>query len=147
MSSHQDSLTYRINAFQYNEHWKSPGRTETTWVALLFSILHNAQLSFEKNEESLCQGYVSEYRRRTIECLVAANYTDPKMYTAECLILHIYADWTGSRNGVEVSLLLGITARLAMSMGMHRDSMDQERHGIKPFQGEMRRRVWGELVS
>lgn len=44
---------------------------------------------------------------------------------------------------VEVSLLLGIAIRLAMTMGMHRDSSAYD--DVKPFQGEMRRRVWATL--
>lgn len=107
----------------------------------MFSILHHAELSFEGDEENDLQGNAAEYRRRTIQCLIAANYTEPQVYTVEALILHIYAEWMSSQDSnIEVSLLLGIVIRLAMRMGMHRDSRSHD--GVTPFQGEMRRRVW-----
>ena len=66
------------------------------------------------------------------------------MYTVEILILHIYAEWMSSQDSnIEVSLLLGIVIRLAMRMGMHRDSRAYD--GVTPFQGEMRRRVWATI--
>ena len=63
------------------------------------------------------------------------------MYTVETLILHVLAEWMSSQDSsIEVSLLLGIVIRMAMRMGMHRDSRAHD--GLTPFQGEMRRRVW-----
>ena len=98
-------------------------------------------MSFNESEVSYSQSCSAEYRQRTVECLTAANYTDPQVYTVETLILHIYAEWMSSLDGsVDVSLLLGITIRLAMRMGMHRDSKVYD--DVKAFQGEMRRRVW-----
>lgn len=66
------------------------------------------------------------------------------MYTIEVLILHVYAEWmTSQDSSIDVSLLLGIVIRLAMRMGMHRDSRAYD--DVKPFQGEMRRRVWTNI--
>lgn len=91
--------------------------------------------------EDRFQSSAKEYRRRMIQCLIAANYTDPQLYTVEALILHSFAEWMSSQDSsVEVSLLIGIVIRLAMRMGMHRDSSAY--HSVTPFQGEMRRRVW-----
>jgi hypothetical protein len=106
--------------------------------------LHQAELSFGENEENHFQSCTAEYRQRTIQCLIAANYTDPQVYTVEVLILHIYAEWMSSQDSsIDVSLLLGIVIRLAMRMGMHRDSRAHD--GVTPFQGEMRRRVWATI--
>lgn len=131
----------QVNVCQYTEHWETPNQTEIIWLGLLFSILHQAELSFDGSEENHFPSYTAEYRQRTVQCLIAANYTDPQVYTVETLILHIYAEWMSSQDSsIEVSLLLGIVIRLAMRMGMHRDSRAHD--GVTPFQGEMRRRVW-----
>lgn len=84
------------------------------------------------------------YKRGLIECLVAAGYTSPVTYTLEALMLYILADWMISQDaGIEISLVLGIVIRLAMRMGMHRDSSVHPE--ITPFQGEMRRRLWASI--
>lgn len=131
----------QFDSYQYIEHWENPNETEVSWLGLLFSILHQAALSFDREEDKPSPSRTSEYRQRTVQCLLAANYTDPQLYTIETLILHIYAEWMSSQDSsTEVSLLLAIVIRLAMRMGMHRDSRAYE--SVKPFRGEMRRRVW-----
>jgi hypothetical protein len=60
------------------------------------------------------------------------------------LLLYIRAEWLSSQDaGIEISLVLGIVIRLAMRMGIHRDS--SVHFDITPFQGEMRRRIWSTL--
>lgn len=88
----------------------------------------------------------SEFRNSTAQCLVMADITQPVAHMLETLILHIYADHARSRDA-EVGLLIssGILARLAMRMGLHRDSAPYK--GISVFQGEMRRRVWAAIRS
>jgi hypothetical protein len=121
-----------------------PNQTEITWLGLLFSILQHATLSSDGNEGAHFQNCTAEYRRRTVECLIIANYTDPQVYTVETLILHVFTEWMSSQDiNIEISLLLGIAIRLAMRMGMHRDSRAYD--GITSFQGEMRRRIWATI--
>jgi hypothetical protein len=109
------------------------------WLGLLFSICHHAELA--SGEENPLQGHTAEYRQRTIQCLIAANYTDPRVYTIEVLILHTFkrvnelSRWwytaiSSSWNNIP----------LARRMGIDRDS--RAHNGLTPFQGEMRRRVW-----
>jgi hypothetical protein len=43
-------------------------------------------------------------------------------------------------------LIVGVAVRLALRMGLHRDS-DNVKGDITPYQGEMRRRVWHLLVQ
>ncbi|KAF4631928.1 hypothetical protein G7Y89_g6212 [Cudoniella acicularis] len=81
---------------EYIKHWENPDHMEVTWLGLLFSILHHADLSFDGSEENHLQSRAAEYRRRTVQCLIAANYTDPQVYTVEALILHTYAEWVSS---------------------------------------------------
>ena len=53
----------------------------------------------------------------------------------------IGAEWLSSQDvGIEISLVLGIAIRLAMRIGIHRDSSVHP--DSLPFQGEMRRRIW-----
>lgn len=62
----------------------------------------------------------------------------------ETLILYIGAEWLGSQDsGIGISLVLGMTIRLAMRMGFHRDSMTHL--GRTPFQGEIRCWIWAVL--
>jgi hypothetical protein len=89
-------------------------------------------------------GTLEEYTKRTIQCLVAADYTKPVAYTIETLLLYIGAELLSVQDAsIEISLVLGMTIRLAMRMGIHRDSSAFP--DIKPFQGEMRRRVCSTL--
>lgn len=89
-------------------------------------------------------GALEEYKRRTIQCLVAADYTNPVAYTIETLLLYIGAEWLSSQDvGIEISLVLGIAIRLAMRMSIHRESSAHP--DISPFQGEIRRRIWATL--
>lgn len=109
-----------------------------------------AELSYleaeEKVSSDLCgdHGALEEYRPRTIQCLVTADYTNPVAYIVEILLLYIGAEWLSSQGaGIEISLVLGMAIRPTMRMGIHRDSSNHS--DISPFQGEMRRRIWATL--
>lgn len=109
-------------------------------------MLHLAELSYELAEEEPLGDHrvVGEYKKQAIKCLVASDFTNPVAYTIEALMLYVEAEWMGTPDaGIEVSLVLGMVIRLAMRMGMHRDS--RAHPGITPFHGEMRRRVWAVL--
>jgi hypothetical protein len=109
-----------------------------------------AELSYVEAKENTFPGQrggpraLKEYKKRTIQCLVAADYTNSVAYTIETLLLYIGSEWLSSQDaGIEISLILGMTVRLAMRMGIHRDSNAHPK--ITPFQGEMRRRTWAAL--
>jgi hypothetical protein len=75
------------------------------------------------------------------QCLILADYTKPHKYLIETLIFHLFGDFSQTKDtDVSVWVLAGMTARLAMRMGYHRDS--KMFLNITPFQGEMRRRLW-----
>jgi hypothetical protein len=86
----------------------------------------------------------SNYRNLTAQCLVLADPTQPVAFMLETLILHIYADY-GRTKDAEFGLFIstGVMARVALRMGLHRDSAPYK--GISVFQGEMRRRVWAAI--
>jgi hypothetical protein len=113
-------------------------------------MMHLAELAYIDADadpfadEDGSHGVAGQWKKRTVQCLVAADYTNPVTYTVETLALYIGAEWLSSRDaGIEVSLVLGISIRLAMRMGVHRDSKGHR--GITPFQGEMRQRLWAVL--
>lgn len=106
-----------------------------------------AILSYEGTEDEISAGDLGSsdrYKVRAIECLIAADYTNPVAHTIEALLLYVQAEWMGSQDAtIDLSVIIGMIARLAMRMGIHRDS--KAHPGITAFQGEMRRRVWAQV--
>lgn len=85
------------------------------------------------------------YRTRAAQCLVLSDYTRPGRYTVETLLIYLGSEFLkSSETQLGVSVLLGITIRLAMHMGYHRDSKHYP--SLSVFDGEMRRRSWA-LIS
>ena len=113
-------------------------------------MLHLAELSYEEpktrstNSQSDLYVPTGKYKDRVVQCLIASDYTNPVTYTIETLMLYIEAEWLISEDAtIETSMVLGLAIRLAMRMGIHRDS--RAHPGITPFQGEMRRRLWAVI--
>ena len=83
----------------------------------------------------------NNYRALTGKCLLLADYTRPVNHMIETLILHLHSEYARNRDAeVGIWILVGMTVRLAMRMGYHRDPKFYP--NISPFRGEMRRRVW-----
>ncbi|KAI0171934.1 fungal-specific transcription factor domain-containing protein [Hypoxylon sp. FL1284] len=135
---------------QLRSHWQDPSKTSIMWLGLLYSMLCLAMLSYHKvgDEPPEWKGrsldLAAEYRLRTVQCLVVADYTKPVEYTVETLLLYLFGEYS-SRWDADLSLwiITGITTRLAYRMGYHRDPGWFP--SITPFQGEMRRRTWALL--
>lgn len=137
---------------QYDKHWVNPNETPVVWLGLVFAMMCIALQSYTRagDEPPEYRGkswaMSSEYRSLTAQCLVTADITQPITDMLETMILHVYADYARSRDsqaGILVST--GIIVRLAMRMGLHRDSAPYA--GITVFQGEMRRRIWAAIRS
>ena len=130
---------------EYRRFWKNPKDTPVMWLGLLFAILSLAE-SFglrDNNPASQaaqqCLAKVNKYHSMSASAAVLADFTKPKQYTLECLIL--YAAGLRSNNAfVNVWLMIGLIVRLALRMGYHRDPSQYP--NISAFNGEMRRRVW-----
>ncbi|PSN59660.1 hypothetical protein BS50DRAFT_640811 [Corynespora cassiicola Philippines] len=137
---------------QYDRHWLNPSETPVIWLGLVFAMMTISLQSYSRagDEPPEYRGksweMSREYRELTAQCLVMADITQPITYMLETLILHVYADYARSRDA-EPGILMstGIIVRLAMRMGLHRDSSPYP--GITVFQGEMRRRVWACIRS
>lgn len=115
---------------------------------MLFSILHLGSQFCQPNPSNLCCGSPPDdpagatFLKRAGDSLVAGEYKQAKPYSIEALLLYAAACRYTQDNPLDndVWILIGITARLAMKMGYHRDP----RHfpNITPFEGEMRRRAF-----
>ncbi|KAI1116793.1 hypothetical protein F5Y14DRAFT_33703 [Nemania sp. NC0429] len=135
---------------QLRAHWQDPSKSSIMWIGLLYSMLCLAMLSYHKvGDEPLewrgrSLDLAAEYRLRTVQCLVEADYTKPVEYTVETMILHLFGEYS-SRWDADLSLWLitGIITRIAYRMGYHRDA--EWFPSISPFKGEMRRRTWALL--
>ncbi|EME49238.1 hypothetical protein DOTSEDRAFT_118472, partial [Dothistroma septosporum NZE10] len=134
---------------EYRHFWRSPNETPTMWLGLLFAILSLAA-SFglrdcdptTANARAILQD-VNRYHTLSASSAVLADFTKPKQYTIECLLL--YAAGLRSNDAfVNVWLMIGLILRLTLRMGYHRDPANYP--AISIFNGEMRRRVWA-IVS
>ncbi|KAI6091278.1 fungal-specific transcription factor domain-containing protein [Hypoxylon rubiginosum] len=135
---------------QLRNHWQDPSKSSVMWLGLLYAMLCLAMLSYHKvgDEPPEWKGrsldLAAEYRLRTVQCLVVADYTKPVEYTVETLLLYLFGEYS-SRWDADLSLwiITGIITRLAFRMGYHRDP--DWFPSITPFKGEMRRRTWALL--
>lgn len=86
------------------------------------------------------------FRKRSAQCLIQANYITPGRYKGEALLFYSLTEFYRSQDTqVGVSYLLGITIRLTMRMGYHRDPRHYPM--LSALDGEMRRRLWALLVQ
>jgi hypothetical protein len=107
-------------------------------------MLHLAELSYNEGSKTESDVPTGKYKIRTIQALISADYTRPIGYTIETLMLYIQAEWMTSQDpSIETSMVLGLAIRLAMHMGVHRDS--NAFPSITPFRREMRRRLWAVI--
>ncbi|KAE8349150.1 hypothetical protein BDV28DRAFT_152152 [Aspergillus coremiiformis] len=89
---------------------------------------------------------ISTFRKRAAQRLVQSNYTQPGKYTVEALFYYTMGEFYRSNDAqISVSFLLGITIRLAMRTGYHRDP--QHFPSISLYDGEMRRRMWATMCQ
>ncbi|KAI4147640.1 MAG: hypothetical protein LQ340_005466 [Diploschistes diacapsis] len=143
-------LTHRPSFYQeYSEFWLNPSKTTFAWLAVFFAIFRIAEAQKETNEISTDISpdhfdLIALYKRLTIQCLIAADYTNPTMLILKAMLLYLESEWLTSQDSkIEISLVLGLAIRLAMSMGIHREWKSHAE--LTPFQAEMRRRLWSAL--
>ncbi|KAJ4860226.1 fungal specific transcription factor domain-containing protein [Trichoderma breve] len=132
---------------QLKSHWEDPSKTPIMWLGLLYSVLTLAMLSYHKvgDEPPEWRGrtleLASEYRLRTVQCLIKADYTKPVEYTVEAMLLYVFGEYS-SRWDADLGLwlIVSVITRIAFRMGYHRDA--KWFPNLTPFQAEMRRRAW-----
>ncbi|KAK4978767.1 hypothetical protein LTR42_001267 [Elasticomyces elasticus] len=133
---------------EYKRFWRSPKDTPTMWLGLLHAILslassfglRDADPSSPQAQKVLQE--TNKYHAFSGSAAVLADFTKPREYTIECLIIHT-AGLRSNNAFVNVWLMLGLIVRLALRMGYHRDAKHYP--SITPFHGEMRRRAWAGI--
>ncbi|GFF22425.1 uncharacterized transcriptional regulatory protein C1F7.11c [Aspergillus udagawae] len=132
---------------EYNQFWLNPQGVSLQWLGLLYAIFTLAISVLNTIEEPVPQSLgdhlvaMTRFRKRTVQCLVQANYITPGRYKVEALFLYMMGEFLTSCDAqAGVSFTLGLTIRLAMRMGYHRDPRNFPK--MSAFEGEMRRRLW-----
>jgi hypothetical protein len=137
---------------QLRDHWQDPSKSSVMWLGLLYSVLCLAMLSYHKvgDEPPEWKGrsldLAAEYRVRTVQCLIAGDYTKPVEYTVETMMLYVFGEFS-SRWDAEYGLWLvgSLIVRTAMRMGYHRDA--KWFPSISPFQAVSNHRLlWTALT-
>lgn len=124
---------------QLKRHWQDPSKTPVMWLGLLYSVLCLAMLSYHKvgdeppEWKGRCLEMASEFRLRTVQCLIKADYTKPVEYTIETMILYVFGEYS-SRWDADIGLwmVVSLIIRIAFRMGYHRDA--KWFPSITPFQ-------------
>ncbi|KOS20850.1 putative transcriptional regulatory protein [Escovopsis weberi] len=135
---------------QLKKHWEDPTKTSTMWLAMLYGMLCLAMFNYHKtgDEPPEWKGQVlelaAEYRMRTVQCLIKADYTKPSEYTVEAMMLYLFGEYFSRWDSdTGIWLIVSLTTRIAFRMGYHRDA--KWFPSLTPFQAEMRRRSWAML--
>ena len=90
---------------------------------------------------------IRTYRGCCAQCLVLSNYAQPGPYTLETFLIYMEGEFILSKDDqMNCYLMVGVAVRLALRMGLHRDS-ENVAGNISVFQAEMRRRLWHLTVQ
>lgn len=124
---------------QLRRHWQDPSSSTVVWIGLLYSILCLGMLSYNRvgDEPPEWKGraldLAADYRLRTVQCLHLADYTKPREYTVETMILYLFGEFS-SRFDADLGFwtISSTIARTAMRQGYHRDG--KLFPNISPFQ-------------
>ncbi|KAE9376137.1 hypothetical protein N431DRAFT_464187 [Stipitochalara longipes BDJ] len=137
----------------YKKFWADPHGSPISWLALIYSLMCLATFAAlgagEENADArgTPMEMIRNYRICCTRCLVLSNYAQPGPYTLETFLIYMEGEFVLSKDDqMNCYLIIGIAVRLAMRMGLHRDS-DNVGGNITPYQGEIRRRIWHFLVQ
>lgn len=137
---------------KYERFWRNPHGISVNWLALLYATMALAVAIYHRSNEQLPETLrtnrdaLNVYKRHAARCLVLSNYTKPGRHKVEALMVYSAAEMlTDGDPHYSVCFILGITIKLAMRMGYHRDSKHFQ--NISAYEGEMRRRVWAAICQ
>ncbi|KAI9888482.1 MAG: hypothetical protein M1814_006900 [Vezdaea aestivalis] len=144
-----DKLVARF--FSGSDCSSDPSLSELSFVGLLYAIMTLAIQSYDRVGDSPDEyrgkeaQIADEYRVRTVQCLLAANYYKPTPRILLILYLYLQGEYVKCRDAsFGLWLLVGTVVRIAMRMGYHRDVSDMG--SVSAFEGEMRCRLWAAIV-
>lgn len=128
--------------------WEDHTKVTPIWIALLISILSLAAGTIKVPDMS--GGHptniptVQDLSLLTQQCLILGNYTSGGEYVMETLVLHMQSFFlTGKDATQDIWFVEGVTIRLALRLGYHREPSNQRNlSSLSPYECEMRRRVW-----
>ena len=112
---------------------------------MLFSTLYigsrSEHLSDKENDYSLQIPQRTTFFKRAGQALVAGNYIQARPYSVESVLLYGVCKYVrNDEHDTDAWMTMGISTRLAMKMGYHRDPRHLTQ--VSPFEGEMRRRTF-----
>ncbi|KAF2654161.1 hypothetical protein K491DRAFT_632576 [Lophiostoma macrostomum CBS 122681] len=161
-----DPLLYVIHAptFQeeYKQFWRDPTATSVMWIAMLYSIMalgiivgpRNPGMNghavtydtsgslFDRNDHMARA--VDRFQQMASSAIVLADVAKSQPYTLETLMIYGECEFLRrDDHHSKIWLMNGVTLRVAMRMGYHRDPSNFPE--MSPFHGEMRRRLWHVL--
>ena len=139
-----DTLSF-TNEAQYESFWVEPSSMSFLWISMLFSILYMGSRNEKINtdEISTCVPNLQRttYLERAAQALVTGNYMKAKPYSVESTLLYGVCRYLQKdEQDNDAWMTIGISTRLALKMGYHRDA--SHLNDISPFEGEMRRRTF-----
>ena len=124
---------------QLRLHWQDPSKTPIMWLGLLYSVMTLAMLSYHKvgDEPPEWRGrtmeLAAEYRLRTVQCLIKADYTKPVEYTVETMLLYVFGEYSARWDAdLGLWMIVSLIIRISFRMGYHRDA--KWFPSITPFQ-------------
>ncbi|KAI8626300.1 fungal-specific transcription factor domain-containing protein [Xylariaceae sp. FL1651] len=143
---------------EYERFWQNPSAVPCVWLGLLFTIMCLAarfqkfrldpttQVALGAPPDSDLERMITDFRQRTVQCLILGRYEKGGPYVLEALILYFTSEVFLCKDAeIGIWIVLGIIVQLAMHMGYHRDPKHFK--GLSQFAGEMRRRVWATIVE
>ena len=134
---------------QYEAFWVSPLTAHPLWIALLFAILSTAagmRKISDPTGNTDPQLNPKIFQQRCVQCLVLGKYATANEHALEAFVLHLQSLFvTKDEPPINPWFEMGTIIRLAFRMGYHRDPTNLSR--ISVFEGEMRRRVWLNIVQ
>lgn len=112
---------------------------------MLFSTLYMGSQNHEVGDQEgldSSKGPVREILfKRAGQALVAGRYKNAKPYSVEAVLLYGVCNYIQKEEqDNDAWMIMGISTRLAMKMGYHRDPSNLP--DVSPFEGEMRRRTF-----
>ncbi|KAI6782559.1 uncharacterized protein J7T54_003570 [Emericellopsis cladophorae] len=136
---------------EYKAFWDSPATSSPLWLALLFAMLSfTAAIRLRIDPQGSRVGSLPDpgiLQGAAKQCLILGNYATANEHALEAFILHMqsYFVTQGGKPSMGLWFEMGTVIRLAFRMGCHRDPGNLT--GISPFAGEMRRRLWLNIVQ